>query len=536
MIRLRDEYTAGDFAALIERESDEVELKTGTSAPRLQEPMVAFSNTDGGVILIGVSDDRTVQGRRLDQGTDDKIHEAAMSVHHPGRYSVREIRVDGKPVVAVLVRRREEGFAQTSDGRLLVRRGGRNVPLIGDAAFTFMGSRALKRFERADSEIPITTARPDSLEELCRVYTWTSESDHLADRLRERGLAVGENLTIAGALITTNPADTLHLSKAVVEVRRYSDDGPDYDRRETFGGPLPDQVRDATEFVVSELGSDLIVAGVHRYEIPKLPLVVLRESIANAVAHRSYEVDRMVTLVELRGDRVQVTSPGRLPEPVTIATIREAQAARNPCIIDALRRFRLAEDAGRGVDVIEDEMEQALLDPPVFTEEGNTVSVVLPLNGPITSRERGWLADLTAEGSIENQDRILLVHAARGYELNNTVARSLLKTDDSGFARRALHRLRDADLLEQHGARGGATYTLKGDIAPPASYRLNLRQLGNLVVDTARTEDLSNERVRELTGLGRQQALQLLQGLVREGRLTQIGQRRGTRYYADGAD
>lgn len=54
-----------------------------------------------------------------------------------------------------------------------------------------------------------------------------------------------------------------------------------------------------------------------------------------------------------------------MPEPVTIETIREAQAARNPDTIDALRKFRLAEDAGRGVDVMEGEMEQALLDPPL---------------------------------------------------------------------------------------------------------------------------------------------------------------------------
>jgi ATP-dependent DNA helicase RecG len=62
--------------------------------------------------------------------------------------------------------------------------------------------------------------------------------------------------------------------------------------------------------------------------------------------------------------------------------MRQAQAARNPDIIDLLRRFSLAEDAGRGVDVMEDEMEEALLDPPRFIDDGVSVTVELPLRGP----------------------------------------------------------------------------------------------------------------------------------------------------------
>jgi predicted HTH transcriptional regulator len=95
------------FERLIERETDTVELKTGVS--KLQDPIVAFSNGEGGVIFVGVDDHRKIHGRRLDQGTEDKIHEAALAAHRPGRYFIRQIDVAGTPVVAVEVRRREEG-------------------------------------------------------------------------------------------------------------------------------------------------------------------------------------------------------------------------------------------------------------------------------------------------------------------------------------------------------------------------------------------------------------------------------------------
>src|SRR5690606_29992138 len=139
-----------------------------------------------------------------------------------------------------------------------------------------------------------------------------------------------------------------------------------------------------------------------------------REALANAVAHRSYEAQGTAVVVELRPDRVVITSPGGLPEPVTIENMRQAQAARNPTLIDVLRRFRLAEDAGRGIDVIEDEMRAALLDPRRFSEDGGRfVRVELPLRGPITARERVWVQELEASGQLEPGDRLLLVHAAR---------------------------------------------------------------------------------------------------------------------------
>jgi ATP-dependent DNA helicase RecG len=530
MIEVAGQYTASEFAALIERETDHIELKTGLGGKPLQEAIVALSNTDGGVIFVGVNDQREVVGKSHDQGTDDAIHQAALAARDVGRYSIKEVTVAGKAIVAIEVERREEGFAQTSDGRFLVRRGGRNVPLFGADAWDFISQRALRRFERTDSKISLANAERDALIELCRVYGWNDGQADLPERLAERGLATNGNLTIAGALFLTRPSASLRLNKAIIEVRRYPHEDAEYDRREVFAGTLPDQVREATNFIVAELGSDLVVAGLYRYDLPRLPEVVVREAIANAVAHRTYENNRTAVIVDLRPDRVVVRSPGPLPPPVTVETMRQAQAARNPDIIDVLRRFSLAEDAGRGIDVIEDTMEQALLDPPRFIDNGVSVTVELPLRGPITPQERAWISELERQGRIAGMDRLLLVHAARGKELTNATARALLRTDDRGHARQALQRLRDANLLIQHGDRGGATYTLADSIAPPAAFRLSPRQLGDLVVEAAMNAELTNEIVRELTGLDRQQALTLLQQLVREGRLVQTGARRGTKY------
>jgi ATP-dependent DNA helicase RecG len=364
---------------------------------------------------------------------------------------------------------------------------------------------------------------------LGRQHGWSSAEPALDDRLRERGLLTDAELTVAGALVLTDPSQTLGTRKFVIEIRLYEDAGTAYRRRVVIGGSLPGQVEEAAEFVSAELGSDLVVIGVLRHDLPRLPAPVIREAIANAVSHRSYELDQSAVIVEIRPQQVIVTSPGRLPDSVTVETMREAQAARNPAIIDVLRRFGLTEDAGRGVDVMQDVMREEMLDPPVFEEVGEFLRVTLPINGPVTPQERAWLKDLEAEGALEPPDRLLLAHAARGEALTNSRAREITRLDRV-YARAALHRLRDTGFLVQQGQRGGTNYVLARGIGHGAVLRLSEPEVERMVLDEAARGPIRNEDVRRLTGLDRADVSALLSRLTTRGRLVRQGEKRGTEY------
>lgn len=216
-------------------------------------------------------------------------------------------------------------------------------------------------------------------------------------------------------------------------------------------------------------------------------------------------------------------SPGSLPAPVTVDTLREAQAPRNHSVIDVLRRYRLAEDSGQGIDVIQDFMRLELLPEPDFQEEDNAFVVTLPLAGLISNTERAWLAEYERQGRLQREERALLLTALREQQITNGRARDVLGVD-SVEARGRLQRLRDVGLLVQHGTRGRAYYTL-GAIGPD-------RSLEEGLLAAASVSPLTNQRVRDLTGLGRDQARNLLRRLVQDGYLAQHGQRRGTRYTA----
>jgi ATP-dependent DNA helicase RecG len=518
--------TLDDFQREFPEENQFIEFKKGVGRDQLQESVVAFSNAEGGVILIGVADDGEVVGRTLDAGTADKIHQVMRDVYDPGRYSIHAISVDGREAVAVVVAARREGFAQMSDGVVRIRKGTRDEPLFGSELQQFLNSKSSRRYELTPTDVAVSAADSDLLAQFAEAFSW-GEGSH-EGQLTEAGYAIEGRLTVAGALfLIEDPAPVL--GKTYVELLRFRDESVDYDLRLDLKGPLPKQLRMVLRRALDELGTELVVLGMRRFDLPRVPMVVLREAIANALAHRSYELNRTSVRVEIRPSSVNVLSPGGLPEPVTVANIRETSAPRNIAVITALRRFGLAEDAGRGIDVMESTMLEEMLDTPRIEDHGHQVAVTLPTKTAVAPEERAWVLELEQRGHLEGRERLLLVHAARGEALTNAAAREILDADQH-TARTVLQRLRDVGFLEQQGSRGGATYNLNGTLRPPAGLRLDPRELAQLVVDLASEVPISNADVRKVTGLERNEVRALLAKLVKEQRLIQSGERRGTRY------
>lgn len=522
--------SAEEFVREFPREGDTVEFKSGTGGDQIRASAVAFSNAEGGVILVGVDDRGGVVGRAADAGARDALHTALASARDLGRYEIHSLDVDGSSITVLSVARREQGFAQTADGRVLVRRGTQDQPAFGAELQRLINARSSQRFEATIVDrAPLDTVSGQLLDRIAKAHGWVVPT-HSRERLVEAGLVGGDHLTVAGALyLVTDPGSVL--GKAHVEILRYArDDGVDYDRRDEVRGPLDVQLEDAVRKVTEHLGRELVVLGVRRYELPRIPEVVIRECIANALAHRSYEASGTPVRIELRPSAVRVTSPGGLPEPVTVANIREANAARNLDVIRVLRRLGLAEDAGRGVDVMQDAMQEEMLDPPQFYDRGHAVEVVLPVHSVVTPVERAWLRELESRGNLRPADRLVLVHAARARDdVTNRRIREALHVDRQA-AHASLRRLRDTGLLTQQGQRGGARYRLASDLQPPAGLRLSVDELAAVVEDLTASGPVRNADVRRATGLDRAESLAILDRLVREGRLVRSGERRGTRY------
>ena len=106
--------TAQEFAEKFVGESTYIEFKEGFSPKKITEAVVAFSNTDGGVILVGVDNSGQIKGAHWNGEREKDVHGWVGNLNDPGRYDIYHPTVEGKPVVVIAVSRRIEGFAQMS--------------------------------------------------------------------------------------------------------------------------------------------------------------------------------------------------------------------------------------------------------------------------------------------------------------------------------------------------------------------------------------------------------------------------------------
>ena len=106
----------------------------------------------------------------------------------------------------------------------------------------------------------------------------------------------------------------------------------------------------AIDFVSRNMGTMAWLEGGRRRRKKTYPEEAIRESIVNAVAHRDYTITVTDIELSLYSDRLEVISPGRLPNTVTVEKMKQGyRAARNELLKDILRDYGYVEHRGIGV-------------------------------------------------------------------------------------------------------------------------------------------------------------------------------------------
>ena len=106
----------------------------------------------------------------------------------------------------------------------------------------------------------------------------------------------------------------------------------------------------AVDFVMRNMGVDAWLEGARRHRKGAYPLETIREAVVNAVTHRDYTLSTTDVELSLYSDRLEIVSPGRLPNGITVEKMAEgARAARNELIKEVLRDYGYVEHLGMGV-------------------------------------------------------------------------------------------------------------------------------------------------------------------------------------------
>ncbi|MEK7384374.1 MAG: ATP-binding protein, partial [Elusimicrobiota bacterium] len=360
---MRDEQVA---LMIREGEGLAVEFKERYSS-RIDQDIVAFANTRGGVILLGVSDEGKVVGETLTNDLKAKINDLARNCK-PG-ISVQASQ-SGKVVVVEV----PEGTVKPrscSDGYFRRLNGTTQKMSHDEIQIMFRENDPVPFEER--------TAKGFSFDELSRpkVLAFTQEAGIkigktvTADFLRSLKVADEKNVRNAGILFF---AKDVHEFLPQAQMTMIAFKGTErvhiYDRRDIHDD-LFTQFREAISFLKKHLNVRSEIKGVDREDIYEIPEEALREALVNALMHRDYDIKGSQVSVDIFDDRVEITSPGDLPKGFP----REALAKgisirRNELVADLFARLHKVERAGTGIQRMKDAMTEAGLKEPEFETDG----------------------------------------------------------------------------------------------------------------------------------------------------------------------
>jgi predicted HTH transcriptional regulator len=314
--------------------------------------MVAFANAEGGAILLGVDDAGILRGLPEDRLADVEswvVNVATNNCDPPLRPLIRRERLPlpGAAEAAVMLVEVRRGLYvhATSGGRHYVRVGSSKQILKGVRLARLFQERG-RAFVFDEQPVPTATAEDLSRESLERFFASTPPAIPWPDLLRNtRIVAAGEGgpdrPTVAGLLVFGKVPQT-DLPSACIEAavyRRARLTSEDLVHPEKIEGRANAQIDDATAFVERfMLKPARKPAG--REDHPQYDIRAVHEAIVNAVAHRDYSIAGSKIRLFLFADRLELYSPGSLPNTITIETMPYRVFTRNQLLVSFLSRMK----------------------------------------------------------------------------------------------------------------------------------------------------------------------------------------------------
>ena len=329
------------------------------------DAVVAFANTDGGDLYLGVEDDGEITG--LHPYHKDSTQLAALIANKTvPPVSVRvEILSFSVPVLKVSVPRKTAVVA-SSAGKIQRRRikadgTPENVPMYPYEITARLSSLSLLDF----SAQPVADAGYDDLDpvererlrNIIRTYRGEPQLLELSDEELDKALQFvvlqnGKAIPTLCGLLMIGKASAIkaHVPTAEASIQVLS--GTDIKVNESFHLPLLAAFEKFHATFNAWNTSEEMEMGMFRISIPAYDPRAFREALVNAFCHRDYSMLGRVRMA-IEDDGLTISNPGGFIEGINADNLLDAEPhGRNPVLADAMKRIGLAERTGRGIDRI----------------------------------------------------------------------------------------------------------------------------------------------------------------------------------------
>lgn len=434
-------------------EDEHVEFKRSVGSGAIKT-IVAFSNTGGGTLYIGVDDDGTALGiddvdaemTRLVSMMRDSIRPDVLA----GVSCDARQADNGRKIIVVRVERGiKRPYYLASKGPrpegVYVRSGSASVPATETSILRMIQETEGDTFE----------ARPSLRQDLSFSYA--------RHEFSRKGLPLGEGeqrtlgIVLAGGTYTNLGLLLSDQCPPTVKSALFADDDRNvFAAREEYEGSVLKQLAEAYAFLERNNRYRTEYQGLERSDYYDVPPVALREALVNSVAHREYALSGP-TLVSVMPDGVEIVSPGGLPLGLEEQDLSaHVSVPRNKALANVLFRLEIIEAYGTGLGRIRASYAGSGVEPRIRLTP-NTFTVFLPNRNAPGARSA---ANAGVAASANSGTEELLGFLASGPKSRREVQEALGVSQSSAI--RLLSDLVGRGLVERRGAGRSTRYALSG--------------------------------------------------------------------------
>ncbi|MEM7128334.1 MAG: ATP-binding protein [Chloroflexota bacterium] len=431
----------------------------------IAETLTSFANSEGGTLVLGINEEGYMGGIFVEEDASDALEGALRLCNPPVHTDWQAEEMPGGVLILLRVERSDTLHALT-DGRILTRKGRKNVPTDGQQLEVMLANRPTGDFEmQVVPGAQRDDLDPEVIEEYLERRQKRSPRSTVmpTDKLLQQIGALNDKMepTISGLLLFgKDPQLFMPQSRAIfVKFADVQPRGPEgsfgYGRREEITGPLARIVERAWRVVWEEMDKQSVVRGLHRDEETEYPTFAVREALVNAVAHRDYRLNGRSIEIRMYTDRLEITSPGGLPAHITIDNIVEEHYSRNPRLVNGLYQWGYIEELGLGVDRMIEDMMAMGHQPPTFEAKSHRFTVILYNRRETVQAVPKW------ESNMNERQMKALQYMKEHKSINNRQYREICPNVGAETLRLDMVDLVNKGIILKIGEKRGTRYILK---------------------------------------------------------------------------
>jgi ATP-dependent DNA helicase RecG len=411
----------------------------------------AFSNTDGGLLFCGVSDNGNIVGFDC---SDEPVRNITTKIMHKMSIhpSVNCFEWDGKKILKIDIDKSMNPISY--NGRYYKRVGSNTTKMLDDELKEFLLRGT--NWDGLTGDYSLDEIDDETVKKFMRMAVnigrLPDDTDDVSEILLRLNLLIDDKLTNA-AIILFGKNPQKYFINALVRVLRLKDDISISDRAIT--GNLFNQVEEAEQAIKNSINVKYEIKGkLTRDEIWEYPLEAIREALLNSIIHRDYFNYGVQTQIKIFDDYIWFFNTGGLFGGLTIDELKRPHPSktRNPLIADVFSKAGLVEVYGSGIGRMLNSLNDTGLPEPEFSEEFGGFS--LYMRKDIYDKEY-------LKGLGLNDSQIKVIFFLKEHKFITISDFSRISPDvNERTLRRYLSDLIDKDLIIPIGEKRGRKYEL----------------------------------------------------------------------------